>query len=585
MRCPTCGNECDKVIRKSYCEKCFKHHYTKCTKCNKTLNKKYGKNVTYANLEHILHRKPIRDAFTSNNYTDLCKNCYQEILDEVYKIKIHRCQLCGRDTLNDVDSDIGIVMCQTCITAKYTCDKCNAPHVNFNRRTAQIFDDPAIRAKFSLRCHIATYVEDEYTELSYCELCNARVHNHLGENQSHYVCSQCRYLRPVESLKLSPKNMAYRVCSQCRADGIDLCDHCGRTYSKGYFGHPLNECLCRVCAKKLDKLYYEPTPCHKCQAPVLNHIYYDQDDNRICRSCVGKVFVNSNIEPRDNNIPFEAYNFTPNKFYMHGVINKDTLTIGTENEIYFPNQLSRNKFLSDIYKKYDETVLYSCFDGSIEDRQGIEIITHPMTYDVIKTCKVPYDLLYNNPRNESCGMHIHLSKNFFDRITLFNFLAFIYDHDNLINFVCERSPNRHCRKLPYREWVYSLAKHKDNAGVVDKHTQINLLHRHTVELRMFAQATSPENWLKNVEFAVFLANFCKDKGIKRVTIETMFDYLRGCYRKYPNLWKFLRDTTVDQFQPTPRPKKKKTEKRPGTDFYRLMNFPQVEPTPWRVFNT
>jgi len=133
-----------------------------------------------------------------------------------------------------------------------------------------------------------------------------------------------------------------------------------------------------------------------------------------------------------------------------------------------------------------------------------------------------------------------LSKKFFDRPTLYKFIKFIYDYDRFIIKIAERSPVRgQCDKLPHKEYIVRFAMNKKNEQDVDKHTQVNLKHKETVEIRIFAQATSSSVFKKNIQFCVSLAYFCKDTAFKRVNLNNFVSYVFKNTRMYPELASFL----------------------------------------------
>jgi hypothetical protein len=540
--CPYCGSIVDKIIKKrkgTYCINCIHVAYVSCSKCDKAILKQFIRfGRTHIQQESLQYQPLIRE-FLSKRYLGggFCKQCWEVIILEVKSSSCNTCEICKNKTLNGKHKGSGKVLCTNCVELAYTCKTCKGTYFSDNEEHPDR-DIWRSSVNYSIR-------NDGRHQV--CEQCNSALWRG-GEINRFRLCRCCEYLTTQHSPEPT-------ICNHCYQGGSRWCKNCNNFYNT-YLGEPSDGGCCKSCAQDRDLLNFKPALCGKCKAPIINHVFpSSRFREKLCRFCIGKVIVSSNIIPQEGNIPFEPYNYKPLKFYKHGKPGKDTLIIGTEHEVYFDCQESRNKVLKRLYRKYKEDICYVSFDGSIGGRQGIEVVTHPMTFKFIKDLSLPKDLPYNKIRDNSCGMHVHLSKNFFDHLTLYKLMRFIYDHDSFISFVSERNPTRYCQKLPDRGYITRFAKQKSNVRGIDKHTQVNLRHNNTVELRIFAQATDPCNWRKNVEFSALLAHFCKDKSFKRINLKEFFDYLGGNSRYYPNIYKHLSGTSPEDYKVVKRKKK------------------------------
>jgi len=530
--CQYCGNKNAKSVYKkrlgTFCERCLYLQYTECRKCKKTVQNKYK--IIYDS--DFIDRKYYG---IFRKYSALCKQCYEEEKVPYDNGEIAVCEICGVGGSSvKREKKTEKLLCPECVRSLYTCAICGKVH-------------SSVRSPLYSRPTSYYFQEGNNTPETkkICSDCAGKIGSQ--EISGHGMCVSCGYIKTTAGGKVGPEYRYSLLCKECIDRGALICDRCNQLYQV-YKGMPKDETLCKRCAMQEDKIIFEDLKCPECGDVYFNHSYKKGKDC-VCRKCAPLVNILGGPAELSENVPFEPYNFVPTYFYKHGIFRKekDALLIGTENEIYCRSQEDRNQILKDMYSLFDERYLYAKFDGSIQDREGFEVVTHPMSYSFIMK-EFAYDRLpFNKERNTTCGMHVHLAKRFFDHLTLYKFISFIRDNDSLLSYVSERKPNRYSNKLPNKKYVMEFAKKKTN-WQIDKHTQVNLKHKDTVEVRTFAQAISPAGWIKNIQFVVCLANFCKDKSFKKIDLPNFFTYLENTRQIYPQLYLYLNTKGLAAFK-------------------------------------
>lgn len=194
-------------------------------------------------------------------------------------------------------------------------------------------------------------------------------------------------------------------------------------------------------------------------------------------------------------------------------------------------------------------------DGSIRDGCSdvaidMEIVSHPMTYRYLMTHKRLWENIFNMRKHSllsydcgSCGIHIHLSKNYFTEEHLYKFLYFIYDKDNrdFIRTIGQRNG---------RGEVWCSFPRKNVKDIVDillyrtnfygKEVAVNTYHSNTIEIRLFRGTLNSSSFYKNVEFVEALVQFSKINKLQNMRVEGFLNYIKQYKRKYINLRNFIK---------------------------------------------
>jgi hypothetical protein len=183
-------------------------------------------------------------------------------------------------------------------------------------------------------------------------------------------------------------------------------------------------------------------------------------------------------------------------------------------------------------------------DGSLTD--GFEIVTHPMTFNYIqqseKTFTDSLKLLVENGYNSydanTCGMHIHISKNNFTTWHLYRFLKFFVENKEFIVAISQRKMEKLKKWANIEDDSDSslIYKAKKKDGNSERYVAINLKNTATIEIRIFRGTLNINSFMKNIEFAHALFMYTKEN--KDISLNGFKMYLETTC-DYSNLKKFI----------------------------------------------
>lgn len=159
----------------------------------------------------------------------------------------------------------------------------------------------------------------------------------------------------------------------------------------------------------------------------------------------------------------------------------------------------------------EHQLLYAKEDGSLNEGDGIEFVSQPLSYQYWMN-EVPerfWEYFRNNfrARNSSqCGIHVHLGWASMDIVHRYIFLYFLnrlnLDNSQLLQRVAGRGSTYYSvwNSLVYqgsRDQVFQVALMKTQTGANEKYNSINTRHSDTIELRYF-QGNTGENSIKGI---------------------------------------------------------------------------------------
>jgi hypothetical protein len=238
-----------------------------------------------------------------------------------------------------------------------------------------------------------------------------------------------------------------------------------------------------------------------------------------------------------------SYSYRPSmKFHKLSNENENAPFFGIELEVERKNSNGlKHKYMAG---KIDHEHWYFKTDGSLTD--GFEIVTHPMTFNYIKNCESTFSdslkLLVENGYNSydanTCGMHIHISKNNFTTWHLYRFLKFFVENKEFIVSISQRKMEK------LKKWANIeddndtslIYKAKKKDGNNERYVAINLKNSQTIEIRIFRGTLNLNSFMKNIEFAHSLFMYTKEN--KEISLDGFKAYIEtSC--DYSNLKKFI----------------------------------------------
>lgn len=233
----------------------------------------------------------------------------------------------------------------------------------------------------------------------------------------------------------------------------------------------------------------------------------------------------------------ERYDYTPS-FQVRGNQSGTITTIGVELEMVAPSR-EVHPNMSDAFKRDD--FLYLMSDGSLPDL-GVEMASHPFTYDWYKSQEDPFRLNYLRnlgmiTKDESrAGMHFHIDKKSFKDDDHFDaWYRLLTSNLQYLEKLCGRTCGNYNEACNY--------PHNEKKKLDDNTNRTALISNrgHTIEFRMF------KSDIDRVDFAIqFLAATVEySKKVKTTTGWTRFKkFLKTKIDKYPDLKPIFIDKKV-----------------------------------------
>jgi len=284
---------------------------------------------------------------------------------------------------------------------------------------------------------------------------------------------------------------------------------------------------------------------HDCNGDIRNidHVYYWESD---CEWHDEPEEGSDEDEDDDDDMDsatINSYSYRPSmKFCSLSNENSNAPFFGIELEVERKNSKGlKHKYMAGMIQHEH---WYFKTDGSLTD--GFEIVTHPMTFNYIqqneKTFNDSLRLLVENGYNSydanTCGMHIHISKNNFTTWHLYRFLKFFVENKDFIVSISQRKMEK------LRKWANIeddsdsslIYKSKKKDGNNERYVAINLQNKATLEIRIFRGTLNINSFMKNIEFAHALFMYTKEN--KDISLGGFKMYIDSSC-DYSNLKKFI----------------------------------------------
>lgn len=389
-----------------------------------------------------------------------------------------------------------------------------------------------------------------------CNLCYVPTINH--NNREHINCNSCEKTLLYgyhHNEVYFPDNTSMYLCNTCEYSGIrwpdissaiSLCTSCSTWLHIEFLGDPIQ---------------YRDIPdvfiCDDCREDIVmwcdsgnhyvpgNEFNTENDYESLCNTCRGN---------RDALINY--WNYRPALNYHPTIPTnpKKPLYIGLELEISWPNDNS-HKWLTKIKNEYTD-LLYVKSDSSVNC--GFEVVTHPMEPDWALE-NFPFDLFQEAinlgaiPDHNSCGTHIHLSKEAFSSSHLWKFINLHFKYKEFCGIVGERGTHNTyaCwdKTKLIQQHLVNIAKLKKYGFSAERFVPVNVLNDTTIEMRYMAGNIHPETIKKNIQWAKVLfefSNLITYKDIKNGIFNNPDPLINWIVNKPENkeLCSFLQKTAV-----------------------------------------
>ena len=356
-----------------------------------------------------------------------------------------------------------------------------------------------------------------------CEHCNSiilRDSNTTSLPNGNYVCPSCE--------------CDYAVCSHCGEYRYIRYSGCGMSFCSSICMHEEGYTICQRCNDMTPSddydvgrdacntcIEYHSSTCNAC-----GNEFYDYDG-------YNSEFCSEDCYEHNNQI--RSYSYKPMPVFYSAPLEDTKRFFGVELEI---DRGDKTAFLDTI--DTNDNRFYLKEDGSLGE-YGIEIVTHPMSLKYHQSefywneiTEVSKRAGYRSHNTDTCGLHIHVSKNSVSLKRWCKFTLFWYSHDSLIEKMCRRSNTHYCEKKFIRD--------SDSVDTITRsstrYEAVNFQNRNTVEIRQFKGTLNPTSILASIEFIDFLLNWLYRIPLKKIVSLTSSDFqeaLTKQSKKYPNL--------------------------------------------------
>lgn len=302
---------------------------------------------------------------------------------------------------------------------------------------------------------------------------------------------------------------------------------------------------------------------HENNANSVNDIYYFHgqyvDQHYIDRNglvwCEDSLCYESDVyywesdgeyhfEPEENSRLIHSYSYKPNpEFFKLSFENNRIPFFGIELEV--ERKSSSDISHDEMVELIDDGMYYFKSDGSLND--GFEIVTHPLSFNYIHNSQDIFKNMlqqlqkngYNSYDANTCGMHIHISKNAFSTWHFYRFLKFFVENKEFIVSISQRKLDKlqkwaNIEENTNDELIYKAKKKFGNSS---RYVAINLSNSHTIEIRIFRGTLNFNSFMKNIEFVHALYSYTMESN--ECTMDGLKKYLATTC-EYPNFKKFLK---------------------------------------------
>jgi len=297
--------------------------------------------------------------------------------------------------------------------------------------------------------------------------------------------------------------------------------------------------------------------CARCGTLVQNNEVFIATDNnhhdgKLCFDCMStraniciKCSSFYNEHCKCNTRYFDRESKIVDFSYMpkYKVLDPDSdIQLGVEFEFYNKQATMRLEALSKtISESTFNNFLIVKWDGSIRDRNGIELVTHIISPDWITENRDSihgmFKFMLENgfvaATEPTCGGHVHYSSSNITNKQLFNILLYFGQNPTMIRILSQRPiESRYCivetQKKHIREMTTGFYSRTRNSF-------INMNNIDTVEFRFFSGISS----IEKLDYAVSTTRAIMDFGHEKER-KSFRDFVSANKDKYQPTWEYLR---------------------------------------------
>jgi hypothetical protein len=399
--------------------------------------------------------------------------------------------------------------------------------------------------KFTPTCNTCGSVLDEHinkwNDNLYCNECFSTLTD---------VCTECGEEHPVSEL-VTFEGSVY--CENCIDEVTCICEHCRqRVYNDDsyYFD---NKIWCNTCYEE------NVIECRNCGREEYRENCFEVNGDDYCEECYNDIFYTCDRCGRNLNRDYDEYywqgDFCYCEYCYDNYINQaindysykpEPIFYGDNSKLFMGVELEIDGGGEDSEKAEQllnlandkNTHIYCKHDGSLND--GFEIVSHPMTMKYHKKEMMWNDLLlearflgYTSHQAETCGLHIHVSRNFFGSSSytqdenIGKVLHFMELHWNeLLKF--SRRTESQLNQWASRYGIgtgckdtYEKAKYSHKG----RYAALNLENRNTIEFRLFRGTLKYNTFMATLQLVDKICKHCCGLSEHEIELETWGDFV------------------------------------------------------------
>ncbi len=363
-------------------------------------------------------------------------------------------------------------------------------------------------------------------------------------------CKLCGSLHEMEEMYEvnTNTNAEFYVCNACIHNReIFKCSHCGNYYTFDYYwGNYDGTSICTRCEIR----YFV---CEHCGGVFRDsEINYDEDaDANFCSDC---------MEERHRNLDelIQDYYYKPEPIF-YGESDENAY-LGIELEVDNTSGNYDNRLIYDaaesVLDNYGE-LLYLKHDGSLS--RGFEIVSHPCTLkyhynsfgwqEIMDICK---NGTLRSHDTSTCGLHIHLSRNFFGdsqeiqdlHISKLIILVSKFYDSHLLKFSRRKSnelrwcenPAIVCENTDTEHTIVDKMKQFKSRG---RYMAVNLENQNTIEFRLFKGTLNFNTFIASLQFVMEISRYAMRTELKHIPTTNWSDIF--IHTKFTELKNYLKE--------------------------------------------
>lgn len=236
----------------------------------------------------------------------------------------------------------------------------------------------------------------------------------------------------------------------------------------------------------------------------------------------------------------KSYNYSPDKFIFSSLEEEKEeckLFLGTEIEIDCAGEDEENaKWVNENLEN-----CYTVHDGSLT--RGFEIVTQPSTikYHKQMNYRKVFEWLskkgYKSHDTKTCGLHIHVNRDYLSKnktvqdLCITKILFLLEKYWKEVVRIARRDSNSYSQKIKRdsdEDSLFDLLYKAKGSGYFSgaKYNCLNLLHKETIEFRIFKGTLKYETYMATLEFVKNIVDVCKKvslEDIQSITFENIIN--------------------------------------------------------------